>query len=138
VCRGVLLKKGYGGISRATDSNRRTSTSEQILLSGRSGEGYSALRDWRPIPAVLLAPIRRTLFRGLKTIPFTTGQNNPWRSRQYRQYRHLCQTKIIKWLLKISLALSSASKNRIICLPRPQIWPTWPVARYQYWSNIQC
>ena len=41
------------------------------LLSGRYGEGNSALRDWRPIPAALLAPIRRALFRGLKTFPFT-------------------------------------------------------------------
>jgi hypothetical protein len=42
-----------------------------LLLSGLRGEGYSALRDWRPIPAALLAPIRPTLFRGLKTFPFT-------------------------------------------------------------------
>ena len=76
-CRGVQLKKGYRCDSGAPDNKLRTTPSEQILLSGRSGEGYSALRDWRPIPAALLTPIRRTLFRGLKTIPFTTGQTNP-------------------------------------------------------------
>jgi hypothetical protein len=41
------------------------------LLSGSRGEGYSALRDWRPIPAALLTPIRPAMFRGLKTFPFT-------------------------------------------------------------------
>ena len=76
-CRGVRLTKGYSGDSGAPNNKLRTTPSEQILLSGRSGEGYSALRGWRPIPAALLTPIRPTLFRGLKTIPFTTGQNNP-------------------------------------------------------------
>jgi len=57
-------------VTGATDNYPRTTTSEQIL-SGRSGEGYSALRDWRPIPAALLTPIRPTVFRGLKTFPFT-------------------------------------------------------------------
>jgi len=64
-------------IPEKPDNKLRTTPSEQILLSGRSGEGYSALRGWRPIPAALLVPFRRTLFRGSKTIPFTTGQNNP-------------------------------------------------------------
>ena len=49
----------------------------QITLSGRSGEGYSALRGWRPIPAALHTPIRRSLFRGGRPSLSPTGQNFP-------------------------------------------------------------
>ena len=76
-CRGVHAKKGHSCDSGAPDNNPRTTTSEQ-MRSGRSGEGYSALRDWRPIPAALLTPFRPTLFRGLEDLPFhLQGKNIP-------------------------------------------------------------
>ena len=76
VRRGVHAKKGHSCDTGAPDNNPRTTTSEQ-MHSGRSGEGYSALRDWRPIPAALHSPIRPTLFRGRRPSLSPTGQNFP-------------------------------------------------------------
>jgi len=63
--------------SRNTRQETRTTTSNHNISSGRSGEGYSALRGWRPIPAALHTPIRRSLFRGRRPSLSPTGQNFP-------------------------------------------------------------
>src|SRR6202790_4907583 len=63
--------------SRNTRQETRTTTSNHNISSGRSGEGYSALRGWRPIPAALHPPIRRSLFRGRRPSLSPTGQNFP-------------------------------------------------------------
>jgi hypothetical protein len=63
--------------SRTWQQETRTTTSNVNVSSGRSGEGYSALRGWRPIPAALHTPIRRSLFRGGRPSLSPTGQNFP-------------------------------------------------------------
>ena len=55
----------------------RTTTSKSFNLSGRSGEGYSALRGWRPIPAALTSPAVVLYSGGERPSLSPTGQNFP-------------------------------------------------------------
>jgi hypothetical protein len=74
---GVHAKQGLSCDPGKPDKKPRTITSNHNISSGRSGEGYSALRGWRPIPAALHPPIRRSLFRGGRPSLSPTGQNFP-------------------------------------------------------------
>jgi hypothetical protein len=103
------IPRGYAptrGVSRVgqqkgsvtTPAGRQDSlhnSNHACKAAGQSGENYSALRGWRPIPAALLNPVPHVVVPGQENLPHYLREKTPSQNRKYMGKRLPCQSQFL-------------------------------------------